>query len=266
MDREMIRRCGDELYQAFVRRKPMRPLTERHPEVTIEDAYHIAQRVVQRRLEQGETVVGKKIGVTSAPVQDMLGVRQPDFGWLTSAMVYNTGDVIISDLLIQPRAEAELAFILGAPLKGPNVTAEQVLEATEAVTPCFEIVDSRIEDWSIQIQDTVADNASSGVFVLGRQRVDPRSLDLAKVSIVVQKNGEQISRGTGEEALTGEPKLGSPVECVAWLANTLAQFDIGLEAGEIILSGSLVPLEPVKRGDVMRLEAEGLGSVVAKFM
>ncbi|MEO1272010.1 MAG: fumarylacetoacetate hydrolase family protein [Myxococcota bacterium] len=266
MDDTTLRRCGDELYQAFVRRSPIRPLTERHPEVTIEEAYHIAQRMVQRRLEQGETVIGKKIGVTSAPVQNMLGVHQPDFGWLTSSMLYNDGDLILSDLMIQPRAEAELAFVLGAPLKGPGVTVEQVLEATEAVTPCFEIVDSRIQDWAIQIQDTVADNASSGVFVLGRQRRDPRSLDLARCTIVVHKNGREISRGTGEEALTGQPKLGSPVACVAWLANTLAPFGIGLEAGEIILSGSLVPLEPVARGDVMRLEAEGLGSVTAKFM
>lgn len=265
MTEDQITQLGDELYGALTSRTTVEPLTSRHPEITVADAYHISLRMVTRRVEAGERVVGKKIGVTSAPVQDMLDVRTPDFGYLTDVMLYNDGDTVsASTLMIQPRAEGELAFRLAKGLKGPGVTAEDVLDATESVMPCFEIVDSRVKDWKIRYQDTVADNASSGVFVLGAA-ADPRAVDLAKARMVVHKNGDLLSEGTGEGALTGSPRLGTPANCVAWLANTLAEFDIALEAGEIILSGSLVPLEPVGPGDEMALEVEGVGSVRVKF-
>jgi len=125
---------------------------------------------------------------------------------------------------------------------------------------CFEIVDSRIKDWKIRIQDTVADNASSGLFVLGRERVDPRGVDFETCGMVVEKNGEIISTGAGAAA------LGSPVTCVAWLANTLGRFGVPLRAGEVILSGSLVPLEPVKAGDAMRVRIGGIGSATVRFV
>ena len=260
MEQTRIQTFGDELYQAMLNREAVAPLTDRGEDITINDAYHISLRMLERRLADGASVIGKKIGVTSKAVQNMLNVHQPDFGYLTDDMVFNSGEVMpISDRLIAPRAEGEIAFILKKDLSGPGVTNADVLAATECVMPCFEIVDSRIKDWKIAIQDTVADNASCGLFVLGDQAVSPRKVDLGTCGIVVEKNGSVLSAGAGAAA------LGSPVNCVTWLANTLGEFGITLKAGEVILSGSLVPLEPVKAGDYMRVDIGGIGSASVRF-
>lgn len=261
MNESTISACASDLYEALRTRKTIAPLTDRHPEMTIEDAYHISLQMLDRRIKEGERVIGKKIGVTSKAVQTMLNVHQPDFGYLTDAMVFSDGcEIPISELMIQPRAEGEIAFILKRDLTGPGITNADVLAATECVMPCFEIVDSRIENWQIKIQDTVADNASCGVFVLGSTAIDPRKTDLVTAGMVVEKNGSIISTGAGAAA------LGSPVNCVAWLANTLGEFGISLKAGEVILSGSLVPLEPVQAGDAMRVDIGGIGSASVKFV
>ena len=253
-------RYGDELYAALRSRTTVPPLTSREPSVTIEDGYWISRRMLERRIADGEKVIGKKIGVTSKAVQRMLDVHQPDFGWLTDRMAYEDAcDMPIGAELIQPRAEGEIAFLLKRDLVGPGVTTDDVLAATECVMPCFEIVDSRIRDWKIKIQDTVSDNASSGLFLVGADRVSPRGLDLYSCGMVVEKNGEIISTGAGAAA------LGSPLTCVAWLANTLGAFGIPLRAGEVILSGSLVPLEPVKPGDHMKVTVGGIGTAHVRF-
>jgi len=259
MNQDQIKNCGDELYEAMVNHTTLLPLTERFPDISIEDAYYISLQMLQRRLEAGEKIIGKKIGVTSKAVQNMLNVYQPDFGYLTDTMVYS-GEMPISERLIQPKAEGEIAFILKKDLIGPGITNADVLAATESVMPCFEVVDSRIENWNIKIQDTVADNASCGLFVVNEAAaVDPRSLDLSTCGMVVKKNGATLSTGAGAAA------LGSPLNCVTWLANTLGQFDIPLKAGEIILSGSLVPLEPVVAGDEMEVSIGGMGSCKIRF-
>ena len=258
-----IKAAADALYQALRERAPIEPLTQTYPDIDLPQAYAISQALLERRLGDGERLVGKKIGVTSRAVQDLLDVHQPDFGLLTDVMEVD-GVVDLSGGLIQPRAEGEIAFRLGADLMGPGITPEQVLAATERVYPCFEIVDSRVRDWKIRIQDTVADNASSGVFVLGRG-VSPRDLDLSNCTMNVSKNGQPLSEGRGITSLTGSPALGSPENCIAWLANTLSAFGVRLKAGEIILSGSLVPLEPVGRGDHMALTIEGMGGVQVRF-
>ncbi len=260
MEDNKINLYGDELYTAMRDRVAVAPLTERDSAITLDDAYHISLRMLEHRLADGERVIGKKIGVTSKAVQNMLNVHQPDFGYLTDAMVFSSGEAMpISELLIQPKAEGEIAFILKKDLTGPGITNADVLAATECVMPCFEIVDSRVKDWKIRIQDTVADNASCGLFVLGDQAVSPRKIDLATCGMVVEKNGSIISTGAGAAA------LGSPLNCVAWLANTLGRFGISLKAGEVILSGSLVPLEPVKAGDFMRVDIGGIGSASVRF-
>ena len=206
-------------------------------------------------------MVGKKIGVTSKAVQDMLGVHQPDFGFLTDRMDVPGGVIDVNAHgLIQPRAEAEIAFILNRPLTGPGVTDADVLAATAAIAPCFEIVDSRIHDWKIGIVDTVADNASCGVYVVGEARVDPRSVDLPGLKVTVTKNGAPLSEGYGSAV------QGSPLTAVAWLANTLGRHGVTLDAGDVILSGSLVPLEPARIGDVFVMELEGVGSCTARFV
>ena len=259
MDETKIRHYGDELYDAWRARRPVAPLREREPGITIADAYQIQERFVARRVAAGETIVGKKIGATSKPVQEFLGVYQPDFGMLLSGMVYQEGDTIPLDTLIQPKAEAELAFVLKEDLKGPGITAMDVIRATDYVLPCFEIVDSRITAWNIKIQDTVADNASCGVYVLGKTRGDPRKLDITLAGMVLEKNGSLFSTGVGAAV------QGSPANAVAWLANTLGELGIPFLAGEIILSGSQSALVPVVDGDELVCTVGGLGSCRVKF-
>ena len=260
MDAKLIKQYGDELYHAMQSKQAVAPLTARESDISIEDAYHISLQMLNRRIDAGAKVIGKKIGVTSKAVQSMLNVHQPDFGYLTDDMVFNQGEVMpISERLIAPKAEGEIAFILKKDLMGPGISNADVLAATECVIPCFEVVDSRIENWQIAIEDTIADNASCGLFVLGDKAVSPHKVDLVTCGMVVEKNGKILSTGAGAAA------LGSPVNCVTWLANTLGEFGIGLKAGEVILSGSLVPLEPVKAGDFMRVDIGGIGSASVYF-
>ncbi|CAA0106493.1 2-hydroxyhexa-2,4-dienoate hydratase [Zhongshania aliphaticivorans] len=262
MHKGLIELLGDDLYKAMRTFRPLQPLVEQAPDITIDDAYYISLRMLARRVEDdGEVVVGKKIGVTSKVVQDMLGVHQPDFGFLTDAMAYPNGaDITVAGNLIQPRAEAEIGFKLKADLQGPGVTEADVLAATECIMPCFEIVDSRIKDWNIRIQDTIADNASCGVYVLGDASADPNEHDLPNLKITVWKNGALLSEGLGSAV------QGNPLTAVAWLANTLGRFGIPFKAGEVILSGSLVPLEPVVAGDKMEMELHGIGRASVQFV
>ncbi|WP_236209614.1 fumarylacetoacetate hydrolase family protein [Pseudomonas tohonis] len=261
MNEVLHRLHGEALYQALIGGRTLEPLTTRWPEITLDDAYRVSLYAMERRVAAGDVVVGKKIGVTSVAVQRMLDVHQPDFGFITRNMAFEDGAEISlsANHLIQPRAEGEIAFRLKHDLQGPGVTEQDVLEATEYVMPCFEIVDSRIHDWKIRIQDTVADNASCGVFVLGREQVDPRQLDLPNLRMQVFKNGTHISEGLGSAV------QGNPLTAVAWLANTLGALGIPFKAGEIILSGSLVPLEPARAGDDFSLTIDGLGSARVSF-
>jgi 2-oxopent-4-enoate/cis-2-oxohex-4-enoate hydratase len=259
MDNKLITQLGDELYQALLAREMVEPLSDRYPDLDVAHAYQIQQRMIERRIEAGERIVGKKIGVTSRAVMNMLGVYRPDFGYLLDGMIYNDGEAIDMSTMIQPKAEGEIAFILKKDLMGPGVTNAEVLAATECVMPCFEIVDSRIRDWKIKITDTVADNASCGVFVLGDQAVDPRKIDLSLCGMILERNGEIIATGAGAAA------LGSPVNAVAWLANTLGELGIPLKAGEVILSGALAAMFPAKAGDNFRVSIGGLGSCSVRF-
>jgi 2-oxopent-4-enoate/cis-2-oxohex-4-enoate hydratase len=260
MQSQLIQTLGEELYTALENRTTVKPLTERYPDITVQDAYQISKVITDNRVAAGERIIGKKIGLTSKAVQNMLGVGEPDFGFLTDGMAYSQGqEMPISKQLIQPKAEGEIAFILKKNLLGPGLTAADVIAATECVMPCFEVVDSRVENWNIKIQDTVADNASCGLFVLGDTAVSPRSVDLRTVGMVVEKNGAVLSTGAGAAA------LGSPVNSVMWLANTLGEFGIPLKAGEVILSGSLVPLESVQAGDFMSVSIGGIGAASVRF-
>jgi 2-oxopent-4-enoate/cis-2-oxohex-4-enoate hydratase len=251
---------GAALFGALRGRHSVAPLSARDPALTIDDAYAISLDFLSRRLADGERVIGKKIGVTSKAVQDMLGVHQPDFGFLTDAMFVN-GDIdIAAHGLIAPRAEAEIAFILKDSLVGPGITAGDVVAATDFIAPCFEIVDSRITDWQIGIVDTIADNASCGVFVLGEARADPREHDLPALYVTVTKNGVPLSEGHGHAV------QGNPAQAVAWLANTLGAYGVMLNAGDIILSGSLVPLAPAVKGDAFEMMLHGIGPCAARFV
>jgi 2-oxopent-4-enoate/cis-2-oxohex-4-enoate hydratase len=259
MEPTLITSLGDELFAALTGCHVVEPLTNRHPHISIDDAYGVQQHLMARRLAAGERIVGKKIGVTSQAVMNMLGVQQPDFGMLTDAMQYRDGAEIPARLLCQPKAEGEIAFRLKHDLAGPGITAGDVLGATESVIACFEIVASRIRDWKIKIQDTVADNASCGVLVLGDRLVDPRRVDLSTCGMVLEKNGDVVVTGAGAAT------MGSPLTAMAWLANTLGRLGITLKAGEVVLSGALGAMVPVKAGDSLRVSVGGVGGCSVRF-
>ncbi|PLY05214.1 MAG: 2-oxopent-4-enoate hydratase [Arcobacter sp.] len=262
MTKEKIEQYGNELFDSLKSTNSIAPLTSREPDMTIEDAYAIQDVLIKKRMsDDGSKIIGKKIGVTSKVVMDMLGVDQPDFGYLLSDMIYSDGDEIdVSTKMIQPKAEGEIAFVLKEDLMGPGVTNADVLRATKFVMPCFEIVDSRITDWKIKIQDTVADNASCGYIVFGGQSADPRDLDLTTCGITLERNGELLHTGAGAAA------LGSPVNAVVWLANKLGEFGVGLKAGEVILSGALCAMVPIESGDNMTINIGGIGSASCRFV
>lgn len=255
-----LEKLADELQQAQQKRQSVEPLTERFPGLTVTQAYQIQLGLVQNRLKAGRRIIGKKIGLTSQAMQKLLGVPEPDYGHLFDDMVVLNGQPITAAQLLQPRCEGEIAFLLGRDLAGPGVSVADVLAATEAVIPALEIVDSRVRDWKIKIQDTVADNGSSALLVLGDKLSPVRNLNLRLVGMVLEKNGQMVDTGAGGAA------LGHPAAAVAWLANKLAEFEIVLKAGEIVLSGSLATAPPAAAGDHFRADFDRLGSVAVTFV
>lgn len=260
LEPSVIERLGDELYEALVAGRTVPNLRDRNPGMDIVDGYRVQERMIARRVAAGETIVGKKIGVTSKAVQNAIGVFEPDFGQLTSAMVVADGETIDLNSLIQPQAEGEIAFVLKQDLIGPGISATDVLRATDYVAACFEIVDSRIDNWDIRIQDTVADNASCGIYALGSEKFDPRDVDLTLAGMVIERNGELAATGVGAAV------QGSPLNSVAWLANTLGRLGMPFRAGEVILSGSLGPMIRINDGDRLDVRIGGIGACSLTFV
>lgn len=256
-----VKALSDELHEARETIASIAPLTERFPDISIDDAYQIQLALVERRCREfGQRVVGKKIGVTSKPVMDLFNVKEPDFGLVTSDMMVDAGGEIEIRRLIAPKVEGEIAFILREALDRPDITAQDVLDATEFVLPCLEIVDSRITDWKIRIQDAVADNASSALVVLGDMALPPDQIDLVTCGMSLEINGELKSTGAGAAT------LGHPAQAVAWLANTLHRYGMSLGRGEVTLSGSLGDMLPVVQGDYVRMSLGGLGNAEVRFV
>jgi len=251
---------AEMLLAAEKNRKPVSPLTESDPGISVDDAYRIQLKVMEMKKSTGQVVVGKKIGITSRAMQTMLGVNEPDYGHILDGMVVMEGEQIRAADLIQPRIEGELAFILRDDLKGPGVTLADVIRCSEGVIPALEIIDSRIADWKIKLPDTVADNASSARIVLGGKITPILGLDLRTVGMVLEKNGEVVATAAGAAV------LGNPAQAVAWLANKLAVYGIMLRKGEVILSGSLTAAVPVNAGDFIRADFGLLGDVKIKFI
>lgn len=250
---------ADHLSKAEETGQGVKPLTELDASLTVEEAYHVQLKTIERKVNGGQRVVGKKIGLTSLAMQKLLGVDQPDYGHLLDSMVIDNGGRVSSDKVLQPKVEAEIAFILKSDLIGPKVTATDVLLATDYVLPALEIVDSRIADWKIKLQDTIADNASSGLYVLGNRPMKISELDLVQTGVVLYKNGEIVNTGVGAAA------LGNPATCVAWLANKLFEFGISLKAGEVILSGALSAAANAAPGDRFQARFAHLGEVAVNF-
>lgn len=259
MDEKRIKTLADMLLEAEEKGKPISPLTESDPGITVEEAYTIQLRVMEMKKEAGQIVVGKKIGLTSLAMQAMLGVKEPDYGHILNGMVVMETQKVPTSELVAPQIEGELAFVLKEDLKGPGVTLTEVFRCSEGVIPSLEIIDSRIVDWKIKLPDTVADNASSARIVLGGTITPLHSLDLRTVGMVLEKNGEIVATAAGAAV------LGHPAQAVAWLANKLAGYGIILRKGEVVLSGSLTAAIPVTTGDFVRADFGPLGDVKVKF-
>jgi 2-keto-4-pentenoate hydratase len=259
MTGEKITAYADELFNAERDRRAVPPLSEREPDITVDDAYQIQLANVSRVTGMGHVISGKKIGLTSPGIQKQLGVNEPDYGHLFAAMDRKDGRVNTGALL-QPKIEGEIAFVLKADLSGGKVTREDVLKATDYVSAAFEIVDSRVADWKIKLTDTVADNASSGRYVLGTTRLSIDAVDLPSVTMKLYKNGALAGEGTGA-AVLGDPSL-----AVAWLANRLWTYGVTLRAGEVVLSGAFSAAPAAVKGDVFTAEFSSFGTIKAEFV
>ncbi|MCL1790436.1 MAG: fumarylacetoacetate hydrolase family protein [Peptococcaceae bacterium] len=273
MDKNKVEMFAQELFDAERGRKAILPMTERDPAFDLDMAYAVQMENVGRVLTMGHRISGKKIGLTSLPMQKQMGVDEPDYGHLFDAMNCEDGRVS-AEALIQPKIEAELAFILKKQLRGGQVTAEDVAEATDYVVGAFEIVDSRVADWRIKLPDTVADNASSGRYVLGTTRIAPKDVDLKTVAMKLYKIENMINKrttpmGTNPELVgegIGAAVLGDPLVAVAWLANKLWSYGVALEAGETVLSGAFSAAPAAQKGDMFRAEFTHFGCVEARFI
>jgi 2-keto-4-pentenoate hydratase len=254
-----VREAAAALSEAYRSGRPIPPLSTTYPGATIADAYRIQQEQVRSWSVDGNQVRGHKIGLVSTAIQRQMGVHEPDYGHLTVGMFRTEHEPIPSSAFIQPRIEPEIAFVLGAPLRGPGVTVEDAAKAVRYLVPALEIVDSRIRDWEITIVDTIADNASSGTVILGSSRIDPADVDLAFVSCSLLRNGEVTESGYGSAV------LGSPFNALVWLANAIGKLGVSLEPGQVVLSGSFTRAVPVAPGDDIRAEFPGLGTVTARL-
>lgn len=251
--------AAERLWAAQHARVPIAPLTETYPGLDVAAAYGIQQATLARRLAGGAEMVGRKIGLTSKPMQTLLGVDEPDFGFILDDMVISHGHVA-AGRFCAPRVEPEVAFLLKRSLRGPGVDAEQVYAATEAVTVALEIVDSRIADWKLTLPDTVADNASSGAVVLGDWVPYTEDLSLPRATATLTLNGEDVDSGTGDAV------MGDPAAAVAWLANALARFGTELAAGQFVMSGSFTTAAFVRAGDAAATTITGLGTASLSFI
>jgi len=248
-----------QLETAWRERRSIPQISATHPALTVADAYAIQQRVVAGRLADGARIVGWKIGLTSLAMQRQLGVDQPDYGPILDGWLVPNGGTVDASALIAPRVEAEIAFILRAPLLGPGVTTDDVRRATEAVAPAIEVIDSRITDWKLALVDTVADLASTGRVVLGEERHAIDDLDLRLVGVSFEQDGQVAATGAGAAC------LGDPVAAVAWAANTLGELGVTLEAGDIIMPGALHASVPARAGMAFRARFDRLGDVAVRF-
>ena len=259
MKPESLQLAAQQLRDAVASGDFISPLRERFEGLDIEAAYAIQQHNTEARLAAGHRIVGRKIGLTSRVVQAQLGVDQPDYGALFDDMGYGNGEPIPWAQLQQPKVEAELAFVLGQDLAMVNPTQVDVIRAIDHAVAALEVVGSRIADWNIGIIDTIADNASSGVYVLGSTPRRLEDLDLDLCGMVMERRGEPVSVGVGRAC------LGNPLNAVVWLARKMVELGQPLKAGDLVLSGALGPMVPVQPGDVIEARINGLGSVQAVF-
>ncbi|MGK8207837.1 2-keto-4-pentenoate hydratase [Burkholderia cenocepacia] len=259
-----LQSIADALWQAQ-QRQPFDPVPPVRGAIAALDgdalanAYRVQQINTQRQIDAGARIVGRKIGLTSAAVQAQLGVDQPDFGMLFDHMAYGDGEVIPLAATHQPKVEAEIALVLEHDLPHPRHTLADLIGATAYALPAIEVVGSRIANWDIRLADTVADNASSGLFVLGCRPVKLDAFDIVGCGMAMERGGDPVSVGAGAAC------LGNPLNAAVWLANKMVAVGAPLRAGDIVLTGALGPMVAVEPGDVFTAQIQGLGTVRALF-
>jgi 2-keto-4-pentenoate hydratase len=246
------------LYDARRTRVPIPPFTDADPALGMADGYAIQRELIDLLLADGDRIIGYKVGLTSKPMQQMVGVDSPDFGPVLASTVYRDGDTISVSRFIAPKVEAEIVFVLGERLMGPGVTVTQAHAAIAGAVAAMEIVDSRIADWRIKLADTVADLASNGAIATSSRVVPIADIDPRLVGMTFTRNGELIDTGAGAAA------LGDPVAVVAWLANVLGSDGVALEPGHLIMTGALHAAVPMTPGDVFRAEFDRLGPITVR--
>ena len=255
-----LKKAADALHAARTARQPIPRISESHDIRTLDEAYAIAALNTQRALAEGRTLSGRKIGLTSLAVQQQLGVDQPDYGVLFVDMEHVHGDDIPLDRLIQPKAEGEIAFVMGRDLAEESPGWGRFLAAIDHALPAIEIVDSAIENWRITLVDTVADNASSGLYVLGAQPRSLKNLELAECGMDLQVDGRTVSVGSGAAC------MGHPLRAAYWLARTMARLGQPLRAGDVVMSGALGPMHAIARGSALSVDIGGLGRVACRLV
>ena len=266
LDAHIIQQAAARLDQAERAREQVGQFSLEYPAISIEDAYAIQRAWIEQKIKDGRRLVGHKIGLTSRAMQVSSNITEPDYGALLDDMLFEEGSDIPCSRFIVPRVEVELAFILGKPLKGPDVTLFDVLEATEWVIPALEIIDARIQQVDPQsgatrkVFDTISDNAANAGVVMGGRAVRPDAIDLRKVPAVLYRNG------VIEESGVSAAVLNHPAKGVAWLANKLAAHDVGLEAGQVILGGSFTRPVAARPGDTFHVDYDQLGSIACRFV
>jgi len=248
-----------DLAEAERSRVPMTPLTSKHPDIDVVDAYEIQLINIRQRVAEGARVIGHKVGLSSEAMQKMMGVDEPDYGHLLADMEVFEDQPVPAGRYLFPRVEVEVGFILADDLPGAGCTEDDVLAATAAFAPAIELIDTRIKDWKIALCDTIADNASSAGYVLGKERVSPKDVDIRAIDAVLTRNGEVVAEGRSDAV------LGNPVTAVAWLARKVESFGVRLKAGDIVLPGSCTRAIDCRPGDHFIADFAGLGSVRLSF-
>jgi 2-keto-4-pentenoate hydratase len=246
------------LYEARRTRRAIEPFTDADPGLGMADGYAVQKELTALLVADGDRVIGYKVGLTSKPMQQMIGVDQPDYGPVLASTVYADGDAVPVSGFIQPKIEAEIAFVLGSGLAGPGVTVLDARRAIAGMVAAMEIVDSRFADWRIKLADTVADLASNGAVATSSRLVPLDGLDPRLIGMVMTRRGELIETAAGAAA------LGDPVAVVAWLANTLGTMGVALEPGHLVMTGALHAAVPMHPGDVFRAEFDRLGPVTVR--
>ncbi len=255
----MLHETAALLDQAEQSRVPLPPLSQEYPTLTPAQAYAIQSAWLDLKLARGARIIGRKIGLTSRAMQELLGVDQPDYGFLLDSMAVASGSTVSRTDFLLPRIEPEIAFWLAKDLKGPGINVDAVLAATRGVSPALELVDSRIANWQIKLPDTIGDNASSARVIVSEQIVPLDGLDLAAEAVTLTRNGVEVGSGNGAAV------LGHPAEAVAWLANKLAEYGIAIAAGQLVLPGAMCAAATVAAGETYRAVFTTIGEVSVRF-